>query len=43
MVRIQLLTNTEALSDVQSYVNFAMVTDKYVEHTQNASTYVIYR
>ena len=43
MVRNQLLMYTEALSDVQTYVNVAMVSDNYVEPAPNASAYIIYR
>jgi hypothetical protein len=43
MVRKQLLMYTEALSDVQSYVNAAMASDSYVEPTPTASKSTIYR
>jgi len=43
MVRNQLLMYTEALSDVQPYVNAAMASENYVEPAPNASPYIIYR
>ena len=43
MIRNQLLIYTEALSDVQSYVNVEMALDNYVETSSTASPYIIYR
>jgi hypothetical protein len=43
IITIQLLMNTEALSDVQAYVNAAMASDNYVEPAPTASRSIIYR
>ena len=43
MIRNQLLMDTEALSDVQSYVKAAMSSENYVEHAPTVSPYIIFR
>ena len=43
MIRNQMLMYTEALGDVQDYVNVAMASDNYVERAPTASRSVTYR
>jgi hypothetical protein len=43
MIRKQMSMYTEALSDVQAYVNTAMTSENYVEPAPTACSSVIYR
>jgi hypothetical protein len=43
IIRNQFLMYTEALGDVQSYVNAEITSDNYVEPAPTASPFIIYR
>jgi hypothetical protein len=43
MITNQLIVYTEAMGDVQAYVNAAMASDSYVEPAPTSSKSIIYR